>query len=609
MPTMHGCSPLLRALQRLRAGVLCIAWCLASAAHAVIIEGDPALLLSRADALKSSDHEQFVLLLEALAERSRELLPADREYLQYLQAWQLVYRGDYDVAATQLAQLIERSNDATLRFRAGGALTNALALATRYEEAFSGLSQLLADLPQITAPDAREQALGVAAFLYNQVGQHELALSLAQQLIDENWSHRGACKGGQVKLEALYKARRLTASAPEYVAGIEACTQIGELVRANLIRTYVARLHLEAGHFNEALAVLDSSFAEVERTQYPRLLAEYEVLRARAYRQAGDATRARRFALRAIRHAGRNDFTEPTVAAYRLLYQIAREQGEIETALAYHEQYASADKGYLDDVSARQLAYQRARNEAIATRLQLDALNRQNQVLQLQRALGDKAVENSRLYITLLCTVLIFIALWAYRTKRSQLHFRRLARHDPMTGIANRAHFIDQAQQALAEGRKNGSEVCVVFCDLDHFKSINDRYGHATGDFVIKQVVLVCQGLLRDDDVFGRLGGEEFGILLPACNAEQGRAWSEQLRLAIAAVPTRPAGMTSGISASLGLAATGACGYELRELLTHADAALYQAKRSGRNRTVLFDAAQVETFAESSSQFWARGVG
>jgi diguanylate cyclase (GGDEF)-like protein len=260
-------------------------------------------------------------------------------------------------------------------------------------------------------------------------------------------------------------------------------------------------------------------------------------------------------------------------------------------------------------VSARQIAYERAKHEAAANRLQIDALNKQNEVLQLQQALGKKAVETSRLYIALLIVVAVFIALFAYRTKRSQLHFKHLSRHDGMTGIANRPHFIDCATRALAEARKSGREACVVLCDLDHFKAINDLYGHATGDFVIKQVVSVCQRLLHEQDVFGRLGGEEFGIVLPACNAEQGRLWSEQLRLAIAAIATREAGMTSTISASLGLAATSTCGYELSDLLSRADAALYQAKRSGRNRTVLFDASQVDSFAEETSQYWARGVG
>jgi diguanylate cyclase (GGDEF)-like protein len=599
---------MITAMNTMRVIVLCCAWLLGSQAHAVSTEGDPAVLLSRADALKTSDHAQFMLLLESLAQRAHELLPAEQQYFQFLQAWQRVYSGDYEGAASMLSELLEQPVEPNLKFRAAGTLTNALALATRYEAAFSQLSQLLEVLPEIKSPDAREQLLGVAAFLYTQVGQYDLALNYAQQLIEENWSNRGACKGGEVRLEALYKSGR-TPTGAEYQSAIDACTQIGEVVRANLIRTYVARMQLEQGEFHQALTLLNDNYAQAQSTRYGRLLAEYDALRAHAYHLAGDRAQARQLALRALTYAGSNEFTEATVLAYRLLYLLAREQGNFEVALAFHEKYAGADKGYLDAVSARQLAYERARNETIAARQQVDALNRQNQVLQLQRALGDKAVENSRLYIVLLFTVLIFIGLWAYRTKRSQLHFKRLSRHDAMTGIANRPYFIDSATRALADGHKNGRETCVVLCDLDHFKSINDLYGHATGDFVLKQVVAACQRLLHPQDIFGRLGGEEFGILLPDCSAEQGRLWSEQLRLAIAAIATHEARMTSSVSASMGLAATTGSGDELRDLLTRADAALYQAKRSGRNRTVVFDAAQVTSFAEGTAQHWARGFG
>ena len=601
--------PLLIVLSVLQALLLVAGWLWSARAAGVIIEGDTAALLSRADALKTSDHTQFLQLLQALQSRAGQLLPGERQYLEYLQAWQRVYAGDYDGAVETLRQLSEGGNDLTLRFRAAGTLTNALVLATRYEEAFSRLSPLLEQLPGIRAPDAREQALGVAAFLYNQVGQYDLALSYSQQLIEENWSGRGTCKGGQVQLEALYRSGRLPAPDARYQVVIDACLAIGELVRANIIRTYVARSFLQQGHWPDALALLEASAKEVDTTNYPRLQSEYDELLAQVYQQSGNLQRARQYALRAIKHGGNNPFTEPMVSAYRLLYRVAREQQDFESALLFHEKYATADKGYLNDVSARQLAFERARNEAIATRAQVEVLNRRNQVLLYKQRLDGKAVEVSRLYIALLATVLVFIGLWAYRTKRSQLHFKHLARHDAMTGIANRPHFMANAHRMLEEASKAGSDVCVVLCDLDHFKSINDRFGHATGDFVIKQVVAACQRLLHAQAVFGRLGGEEFGIVLPACDAEQGRLWSEQLRLAITAIATREAGMTTNISASLGLAATAACGYQLHELLTRADAALYQAKRSGRNRTVLFDAAKVDAFAEETSQHWARGFG
>ena len=240
-------------------------------------------------------------------------------------------------------------------------------------------------------------------------------------------------------------------------------------------------------------------------------------------------------------------------------------------------------------MSARQIAYERAKHEAAANRLQIDALNKQNEVLQLQQQLGKKAVETSRLYIALLIVMAVFIALFAYRTKRSQLHFMKLSRVDGLTGIDNRPYFIVQAERELEASRKLEQEVCVILCDLDHFKAINDKYGHATGDHVLRQAVQACRMHLRASDLFGRFGGEEFCILLPGCSLTDARQRCEQLRAAIATITADAGGASSTVSASFGVAATASSGYELRQLLAHADAALYRAKYAGRNCVVLYD--------------------
>ncbi|MDE2308632.1 MAG: GGDEF domain-containing protein, partial [Xanthomonadaceae bacterium] len=151
-----------------------------------------------------------------------------------------------------------------------------------------------------------------------------------------------------------------------------------------------------------------------------------------------------------------------------------------------------------------------------------------------------------------------------------------------------RQHFLAQAERELQYCRKSARDACLVLIDLDHFKDFNDTYGHATGDRVLMHAVQSCQTHLRSTDVFGRLGGEEFGVLLPECGLDQVVGRVEQLRLAIATVADADV-LDVVVSASFGVAATACSGYELRELLIHADDALYQAKNTGRNRAVVFD--------------------
>ena len=470
----------------------------------------------------------------------------------------------------------------TLRFRAGATVVNVLSIAAQYEQAFSRLNQLLELLPQVKDEDAREQGLTVAAFLYNQVDQHDLGLNYAQQLIEHKRTKNGVCVGEQLKMEALFRSRRLQLSDSELGHAIETCTRIGEFGYANVIMTYVVRLHLAEGRFDDAIRVLKEHHDEVLRTRYPRLISEFDALLADAAFRKGDFATARQAGQRSVDGAVKNEFTEPLAAAYRVLYALAKREGDFASALTYHEKYAAADKGYLDDVSARQLAFQRARHEATANKLQIEALNKQNQLLQLQK-------EINLLYIALLIVGLSFIGYWAYKTKLSQLHFMKLSRHDGLTGIFNRPHFIEQAERTLAESRKDERKLSVVLCDLDHFKAINDRFGHAAGDAVLKQTVAACQAHLESGDLFGRFGGEEFGILLADCDLEQAQRRSEQMRMSIAKI-SMGYGSDYSVSASFGIAATANSGYELRELLADADAALYQAKRSGRNRVASFEA-------------------
>jgi diguanylate cyclase (GGDEF)-like protein len=547
-------------------------------------------LLRQADGLKSSDPTQFGGVMQQLDSQVETLSPAQQHYLSYLKGWQFAYAGDYARAVPVLQTIIADSKDTTLRFRAMTTVANVQALATQYDEAFSQLGALLALLPEVTDKDARQQGMAVVGYIYNQVGEYDLSLNYADRIASEDPSGRGVCRSYHMRLEALYRSRRLRGEVAQFFTGIDTCEQVGERLRANAMRTYIARWYIEEGRSRDAIQLLSQHYEETRASRYRRVICDYESNLAVAYRNIGDRAAARQFALRAIGdERSQSQYIEPVVNAYRLLYQLTQEQGEVSAALAYHEKYAAADKGYLDDVSARQIAYERAKHETAANRLQIDALNKQNEVLQLQQQLGKKAVETSRLYIALLIVMAVFIALFAYRTKRSQLHFMKLSRVDGLTGIDNRPYFIVQAERELEASRKLQQEVCVILCDLDHFKTINDKHGHATGDHVLRQAVQACRAHLRVSDLFGRFGGEEFCILLPGCSLADARLRCEQLRAAIATIAVDPANTSSTVSASFGVAASTSSGYELRQLLAHADAALYRAKYAGRNCVVLYD--------------------
>jgi diguanylate cyclase (GGDEF)-like protein len=556
-------------------------------------QGDPGRLLQKADAIKSSNHAEFVEILNSLAASSAQMSMAQKEYLSYLEAWNAVIEGRNETAIAMLKQLISQAQNVTLQFRARSTLMNAEELTRDYEAAYVELDRLVQLLPRVADKAAREQAMMNAAQLYRAVGQTDLSLRYSQRLIDENWADRGVCRGGQQKVAALYESGRLNNVDAEVQSILAACEKRGEYFHTSEINTHIAKLYISQSRLDDAITLLKDHYDEVTKTQYPRLIAEFDALLADAYRRKGLVALAQKFANDSLAHAPQSHYPATTARALGVLYEIAKQQGDFKRALVLHEQYIEADKGSLDEVSARQLAYEKVVHENIADTLQVAALNEQKRVLQLQKELGAKAVENSRLYITLLISVLAFVGLWAYKVKRSQLHFMSVSRLDGLTGISNRPHFIGQAESALAQSQKIGQEVSTLLFDLDHFKAINDRHGHAMGDYVLQQTVAKCRRHLNAEDLFGRFGGEEFSILLPGVGVEQARLRAEQLRAAIREIVASSGGLESRVSASFGIASTAASGNELRQLLAHADAALYQAKRTGRDRVVIYDSRVV----------------
>ncbi len=565
-------------------GVVLLAMLMGAVCVAEPVPNDPARTLKQADSLRTSDHPAFVLLLKQLERDSGTLSAPQHTYLRYLQAWELGYQGKYAAATPVLHSIVAESTDATLRFRAGSTLLNLLAIGSRYEEAFAQASELLSELPQITDKNARVQALGVAAMLYNDAGQYELGLTYANQMLHENPAGDGGCKGRIFRTESLYKSGNFATFNEEAQAAIDACIRASEFLYANGMRVNVANYAIQNGQPSAAVTLLQKHLAEVRNIGYPELTADFDASLAQAYWRKGDVTLAAKYAHAAVDDGVKDEFTKSLSTAYELLYLIGKKQGAPDVALAWHEKYMAADKGYLNAVSAKALAYQTVKQQVLAKKLQVETLAKQNKILELQQALAKKAMEASQLWIILLLSLLAFIGFATYRIKRSQLRFMRLARRDGLTGIFNRQHFVNEAERQLQYCEKSGRDACLVLLDLDHFKLVNDTHGHAVGDRVLKRAVEACQAHLRSTDLFGRLGGEEFGILLPECPLDQALARVDQMRASVASASPGDEIPNVAVSASFGVASVRDSGYVLRQLMGDADDALYRAKREGRNR-------------------------
>jgi diguanylate cyclase (GGDEF)-like protein len=175
------------------------------------------------------------------------------------------------------------------------------------------------------------------------------------------------------------------------------------------------------------------------------------------------------------------------------------------------------------------------------------------------------------------------VFVFALIKERSEAAGLLAARTDPLTGIANRTAFLEIADNILERCRRNGVPVSVVMFDLDHFKHINDRFGHATGDEAIRSFCEVARASLRPNDAFGRIGGEEFAVTLSGCGVEAAFVRADRIRVAFAETSRFVRGRQVRATLSAGVAGSATATESVDELLEHADAALYNAKSDGRN--------------------------
>jgi diguanylate cyclase (GGDEF)-like protein len=406
---------------------------------------------------------------------------------------------------------------------------------------------------------------------------------------------RNRCVGRQLQVEALYGLGSWVKDDKTIDEAITDCDAQHEAIAANLLRADLAK-HLAAqGQAQQAIAMLQAHLADVEATKYPRLIGEIHGLLAEYRLMVGDLDGAERNARAALAKGTKDAFSAPLVAAHKVLYEVALRHGYLPEALREYREYAEADKAHLDEVKAREFAFQLSKQELQQKNQAIQLLSKQNEVLRLQQEVTKKSAQVYNLLIGLLGLVLLMGGYWAFKIKRVQKRFQHLAQTDALTGICNRGHLRQQAEAALAQGKARNRPVGMLVFDLDNFKTINDRHGHASGDWVLESVAKAIGGVCRDGDLFGRLGGEEFGLVLPDRDTAATERMAEDCRAALAAIDTVAMGERFTVTASFGCVDTELAGYDYERLLALADEAMYSAKHGGRDCVRRYGEAPVRT--------------
>ncbi|MBC3765596.1 GGDEF domain-containing protein [Neptunicella marina] len=180
----------------------------------------------------------------------------------------------------------------------------------------------------------------------------------------------------------------------------------------------------------------------------------------------------------------------------------------------------------------------------------------------------------------------------SFELEEANKRAKHLARIDLLTNLYNRRAFYELAPKSLATCRRYNHQACVVMVDIDHFKNINDNFGHNVGDTVLQKIASVLQIKLRESDIVARIGGEEFALFLTQTDIDSAFIIIERLRQQIEQLDFSHFGIKNAITSCFGIASISETAESIDDLLIKADSALYEAKHLGRNRTVLYQEAE-----------------
>lgn len=505
------------------------------------------LLLIKAYAL--SDLQRFeeaeALQAQAMAIASEAHLDKWKPRIELGMAWLDFSRGRIATATSRFAvayQHAEASNDAW-------AMSDSL----------NGMGNIAAR-PQAT-PQERQR--GVKLFRQ------------ALALVDENTFRSHACTLHYRLGTVLYRGGDLVGSRSELVRALGMAELIDNGLTAAAIRYNLAQIALDTADPAEALRLLDDAAPVMESAGGPQKRFRTRVLRARALSMLGESQSARSVLSEA------NDI--------RLKLHLRERDAEYHLAAAQIQERAKEfEPAYRQMISLREAERDVALNAKDALEAELRARfdsDRRDRDYEVLVSKERAAQSRQWLLILGLASAGLFTLLLAFVIKlqrRQKNHLSVLAYKDELTGLPNRRSILELARRTHAYRVSSRPTMHVALIDIDHFKQVNDLYGHDVGDAVLREVAKAAGRALRGSDALGRYGGEEFLLVLADCRVEDLGMIFKRIRDAVHGIDIATIGLAKAVTFSMGVA-TADGKHALSEILKHADEALYRAKASGRD--------------------------
>lgn len=516
--------------------------------------------------------------------------PQQREKFELVSINALGNHGRHSERVARARAFIGQVQSPVMRVRFLYELIHGHTALGEYQEALLAMNESIVLLPSLQTTSQKIVALQGAISLLTSLQAYEEALELVNRMyaLRIGSGETFAACSGLVNLVELYMQWGRGDMARRYVPdALAACATDRNEPFQLIAKTYAAIDQINSGHYAEGIRAGTQVLVDLNRVK-PNwdYGAQMQEALARAYLQTGNLERAQYYGQRAFDWAQTARILVLQEQTSETLATIKRAQGQLAAALALYDTNLALKKQVLDDRVQKNLAYQRVKFDTQDKANQLTLLEQRNQNLRMEKELHERQNENLILLLTLGLVLVVSLGGWLARVLSRMDRFRLSAQTDALTRVSNRAHFVAETTKALQQSAR---AVSLVVFDMDHFKHINDTYGHPTGDWVLQAVCETVKLQLDKGDVFGRLGGEEFALCVPDLAPDAVMTLAERCRIAILSIDTRPSGYSFAITSSFGVA-TRAAGETVpyEQMLVAADKALYVSKNNGRNRVTVY---------------------
>ena len=522
--------------------------------------------------------------IDALAPERGKLTTAQRQRLEYIHWRGVALSGDQETALQGLVDLLGHDLAEPLRSRVYATGISVAANVEDWSHAFNWLNTALASLPQSSFDSAN--LLGAASYVYGLVGEFDKARELASQALlraqDSN-SPDLLCRAyGDLGL-AEERLGEYVASSDWRHRQIETCSSTGDALFAAIGKYGVGKMEAMQGRHAAALDWLGRALADYDVAGYTVGIADASLAIAGSLIELDrEPERAQKLLTQALQIFRKQGSAYAAVGEVeRLLARLAERRGDLEAALSHtREALVQIERADRND-RLRRVAFLQVQFDSRVKQQQIALLESERETAALRETATRRRVLLMLFGLVGLLLAAVLLGILLRRLSRERHRYRWQSQHDGLTGLLNYQQVRKQGEAAFARARANGEPFCAIVIDIDLFKEVNDRHGHAAGDEALQALGGWISDVAGLRNITGRSGGDEFTILLQG-HAAQAEALLQQLRDRI--TPLEVFGKAFRFTISAGICEADAQMSNYTQLIHAADLALYRAKHEGRDR-------------------------